>query len=729
MRLASRGVWSAGAALAALAGLLMHATVFGASQFVVDSTADEPDAAPLDARCLTAAGTCTLRAAVQAANELPGVDTVVLPAGTYVLTLAGAGEEHGLTGDLDVRESLILRGAGDATTVLDAGQLDRALHVLNGAVLELSGVTVRNGSVQDAAGGGIYNAGAGNLTLTGVTLSANRAIGVDATGGGLATEGPAQLTGARLEGNFAEDGGGGLAVRGAVTLRDTNVTGNQVTHFGGGVAVFGPTASLSLVNSRVVGNKATVDGGGVYNGDADGVYAGAGTLTLLDVTVDGNRDTFGGAGGILTFGPANLVNVTVSQNTNGDGRAGGIGVFGGTASLTNVTVSRNTGYSNAGGIYLRSPGQLELDYGTVAYNEKAIPQSSAGAGIETYGPASARLKNTIVAYNRGASPIGEHGNCSGGVTSLGNNHDSALTCGFAAAGDMLIAEPLLGPLKDNGGPTWTHELLDGSDAIDAGSCTRQNGIAIASDQRGVSRPQDGTGDGNAACDVGAFERGAPPTITPTNTPSATVTSTPTPTATASPTVTPTPGPVKLSLPLLLRPAVVVGGDFEDGLGGWTLEAAPLPVGLATDQHHSPTRALLLGDRRLGAREICEAGGIPLGAARASRRVLMPDRPRATLSFWYRVLSQDKTIVNQGAVDALEATVDGVQVFRGGYEGTEPASCGAHRDVGWRQAGVLLEGYGGRTVTLAFELWSREPGGDRGYYNTYAYVDDVLISPN
>jgi len=61
----------------------------------------------------------------------------------------------------------------------------------------------------------------------------------------------------------------------------------------------------------------------------------------------------------------------------------------------------------------------------------------------------------------------------------------------------------LGPLQDNGGPTWTHALLpieEGSRAIDAGDNTLCASWPINNlDQRGVARPQGGH------CDVGAYE--------------------------------------------------------------------------------------------------------------------------------------------------------------------------------------------------------------------------------
>jgi len=85
--------------------------------------------------------------------------------------------------------------------------------------------------------------------------------------------------------------------------------------------------------------------------------------------------------------------------------------------------------------------------------------------------------------------------CSGTITSLGHNLESADPCAFAATGDLSNTNPLLGPLADNGGKTLTLALLPGSPAINAGT----NVGCPATDQRGVPRPQFGT------CDIGAYE--------------------------------------------------------------------------------------------------------------------------------------------------------------------------------------------------------------------------------
>ncbi|MBP7622659.1 MAG: hypothetical protein KA763_01720, partial [Xanthomonadales bacterium] len=63
-------------------------------------------------------------------------------------------------------------------------------------------------------------------------------------------------------------------------------------------------------------------------------------------------------------------------------------------------------------------------------------------------------------------------------------------------------DPKLGPLQDNGGPTLTRALLSSSPAIDVG----QNSTCATTDQRGVTRPADGDGNGSKICDLGAVEK-------------------------------------------------------------------------------------------------------------------------------------------------------------------------------------------------------------------------------
>lgn len=99
-------------------------------------------------------GDCSLREAIQTANtDTPvdscpaglGEDLIVLATGVYTLTLEGASEDLNATGDLDIQADLILRGAGVDSTLLDGAQLDRVLHVLPGAKVAISDLTITNG--------------------------------------------------------------------------------------------------------------------------------------------------------------------------------------------------------------------------------------------------------------------------------------------------------------------------------------------------------------------------------------------------------------------------------------------------------------------------------------------------------------------------------------------------------------------------------------------------------
>ncbi len=226
-------------------------------------------------------------------------------------------------------------------------------------------------------------------------------------------------------------------------------------------------------------------GAGIYNGD------GA-SLDLIDSTVADNTSGHDG-GGVMSFfnTQTNVVRSTISGNT-ATNVGGGLRILG-DGTISNSTISGNTSTAWHGGAMFLTDGVVDVDHTTVAGN--VSPGGTAALFVGTFGPSSATM-------NIGTSVVSAPTNCflapfgagAVAINSLGENVFTDGTC-FPVGSDQVVADALIGPLADNGGPTLTHALLAGSPAVDAAPAA----ACPATDQRGVTRPQ------GAACDAGAFE--------------------------------------------------------------------------------------------------------------------------------------------------------------------------------------------------------------------------------
>lgn len=311
-----------------------------AAVFTVDASVDDVDATPGDGFCLTASLTCTLRAAIQESNTVGGANTIMLPAGTYTLTVAGTNEEDAASGDLDITgqsfDTLSIQGAGAAATIVDGGGIDRVFHVCPtgfdcvAKTVDIADVTIRNGDAGTDSGGGIRNRGILRLTRTVVT---GNTASAGTCGGGIdnVDTGTLTLTDSVLSGNVAAgiSGGGGLCNHAGSLARlvGTTISGNMATGssaLGGGILSM-QVADVTLTNCTVSGNSSDGAGAGIFN------YGGYGftRTTLNNVTVTGNTAgtmdiTGAGGGGVATvysFGYIFLRNTILAGNTDLAGTA------------------------------------------------------------------------------------------------------------------------------------------------------------------------------------------------------------------------------------------------------------------------------------------------------------------------------------------------------------------------------------------------------------------------
>ena len=338
---------------------------------------------------------CSLREATVAANS---GDTIVVPAGTYTLTL---GTQLTLTGDLT------LTGAGSGDTIIQAATssavaTSRVFLITGDGNVDIHDVTIRHGNAGNGNGGGILNSG--SLTLSNSIVSRNTTANTPLTkGGGIfnAKGATADVASSAITGNSVGDNGGGISNRGALTLTDSTVSGNTIslTGAGGGVANASGTATIS--GSTISGNGGrSVDGGGIDNHIN-------GSITISNSTIAANQAIQGDGGGL--------------RNTNGS-----------VITLTNVTIANNV--------------------------------SGTGRSGELINAGTIQLSNTIL-YNAN-NCFGASGNPV--PVSKGHNLSSDNSCSLNATGDLNNTDPNLGPLQDNGGPTFTHALQPGSPAIDTG---------------------------------------------------------------------------------------------------------------------------------------------------------------------------------------------------------------------------------------------------------------------
>jgi hypothetical protein len=292
-----------------------------------------------------------------------------------------------------------------------------------------------------------------------------------------------------------------LVVRDAVVaVSGVTIEGGRRGSSNGGAGIHQERGRLTLTDSVVRDNRIGLRY--PWGIGAGGIYVYDGSLRIERSSISDNHTTaYGGLfSAVLLLCEADaprrieIVRSTISDNSSrgvSEFAAGGISNYGCAVEIDSSTISGNAwdpDWPLLGGI--ANGGFLRLVHSTVTANH--------GPGIATV-PAVARTEavGSIVAGNE---PGWYDLECLGGpIASFGHNLDSDGSCGFDHPTDQPNTDPMLSPLKDNGGPTWTHAPLEGSPVIDRGWCDP------GTDQRGVPRPIDGNLDNVWLCDIGAVE--------------------------------------------------------------------------------------------------------------------------------------------------------------------------------------------------------------------------------
>jgi hypothetical protein len=367
----------------------------------------------------------------------------------------------------------------------------------------------------------------GSLTLENLTLSGGLAQGGTGTGGG----------------------GGGAGLGGAIVnqgtlqlLRDTlsfnqalGGNGSSRTTSGSGGGLGGDAVNFSMGGppngANATGTPPTYDGGfgGGGTQGGNGGFGGGGGAGGLG---GGGNGGFGGGagGGIAGFGGAS----DPFEGGPGAGMGGAVFNYAGTVFITDSTLANNAAIggttfihphraSGLGGGVLNLNGTLTVTNSTFAFNDgsdgSGICNVGSGGEVTGSGPALPVRTATVILNNSvlaGANPLindfrdftpSDAGTSPGTVSVTGTNDMIRLSDtsdSLAGILDLVYADPLLGALASNGGPTATSMPAAGSPTIDGGSNAAAvdpaaGNVPLSTDQRGADRVVSGT------VDIGAVE--------------------------------------------------------------------------------------------------------------------------------------------------------------------------------------------------------------------------------
>ena len=451
--------------------------------------------------------------------------------------------------EIFVDRSVTIEGVPANGTIIQAATSagtfsGRVFVVPFGRSVLLRDLQLRWGSVA-GVGGGIYTQG--DLTLERVDVRYNQTSDTDSPnerGGGIYNSGNLRMSDCLVYQNYAGFEGGGIynSAGGTLVATDLVTISNIAFEAGGGVANVGAATLLRAdvrQGSAGAGGGLSNSGQLLFSGRLTGNVAsfggslaqGGGEVEILNSSILTSSAEEGG-GALIESGRAIFTNTTI--RLNGAQNGAGIAQYSSTTlEIRNSTISGNQASGRGGGIYVAARKHVDLSSTTIADNLAHSEGGGSGDGgggiyivpcVETCAIDYVVLRNSIVAGNLDESPTGTLANdCSGYLTSAGYNLVQDASTGMIGpcriggdlAGVLVETDPLLVGLGENGGtpivpglpPPFTHQLQQGSPAVDAGDptgCADSDGTDLLRDERGAAR--------NGRCDIGSYERGSIPLL-------------------------------------------------------------------------------------------------------------------------------------------------------------------------------------------------------------------------
>ena len=405
--------------------------------------------------------------------------------GVSVIVIEGeikATTDSGNSGEITIGRNLTIQGkTGAATDKLNAnGQNHRIFKVTGGKTLTLKNLTLTKGkpdiSDEGSNGGAIFAKG-GTLNMTNCEVKGNKA---DNGGGG---------------GIYATDDGSTVS---SVTISDSTIGGTGAdknesgsNDSGGGICI-GYGCSLTMKNTKVIGNKSDLSGGGIFADTKS-------TLSMEHCTVSGNS-AYSSGGGIHAIGKLTMTGCTVSDNETTGDSGGGVYVSGTAEIKGGSTIVHNKAYVSGGGIYMAS-GSVTLINATIGgdqyYDDTDLGKTKGnkakdGGGIYV-ASGTLSIKDSTLSFNKSTSGSTGGGggiNANNGTftikgCTLKNNDSGSGTGGGIKADNITLTMTGCTLTDNNAGGGGGGILTSGTSSLTMETCTLSNNVANLNGGGGV----------------------------------------------------------------------------------------------------------------------------------------------------------------------------------------------------------------------------------------------------